>query len=416
MDRKIEKKKITSSRIAGVAVILIIFIFAIYTFFLRDSSSVYKIEKERVTISTVREGVFREYTPVTGRIEPIETFFLDVSDGGRVVEKYVDEGEILHIGDPIIKLDNPELTLNIIYNEANVFQQINNLRSTRLQFEMQTLNLKNQLFELEYESKNYRRDFETDRELYKKNLISKIAFERSRDRNELGIKKLELARKTFEQDTTLSREQINQLEKSVNQLQANLKITKRQLENLTGRAPINGQLTALNAEIGESISRGQNLGRIDNVDSFKVTAGIDELYIARIKAGQMAEFKLNGKSYQLKIKTVYPQVKDGKFNVDLIFSGSAPSGIRRGQSLQLRIELSDRKKALLVDRGGFFQSTGGRWIYALDPTGTIAVKQEIELGMKNPKAFEVISGLKEGDIVIVSSYEDFGGAEKIVFK
>lgn len=416
MDKKIEKKNWPPKKIATVGGSALFVVIILYTFVFGDQSSKLNVEKERITISTVRQGPFQEFIPVTGNVTPIETFFLDVSEGGRVVEKYVEEGAFVKVGEPIIKLENPQLSLNIIYNEAQVFQQINNLRATRLSFEQNKLNLQRQLLDLNYTILDLKRNYEINKELFEKNLVSKTEFERTRDQYLYEVKKRDLTNENYIQDSLFRSAQIKSLELSVDQLQQSLQATKKQLENLTVRAPINGQLTALTGEIGESISAGQNLGQIDNIDSYKVEVFIDEHYITRVAPGQRGEFPLGGRNYSLVIKTVYPQVTNGRFKVDMHFDGEVPGNIRRGQTTHIKLELGESKEALLVDRGGFYQTTGGQWVFVLDESGNTASRRNIRLGNQNPQVFEVLEGLQPGDKVITSSYDNYGDIEKLVIK
>jgi len=416
MDKKIEKKKWTPKRILTFGGGGLLFIFIIYLLIFADKSSRLNVETERLTVSEVKHGPFQEFIPITGTVQPIETFFLDVSEGGRVVEKYVEEGAFVNVGDPMIRMDNAQLTLDVIYNQANVFSQINNLRSTRLSMEQSRLNLQSQLLDVEYDLLDKRRIYENNKILFEKNLISKIEFDRSKELYEYTSQKRKLTFETYMQDSLFRSQQIAQLEQSVETLQSNLTVTKTQLENLTVRAPIKGQLTALNAEIGQSIARGENLGRIDVIDSNKVRASIDEHYIARVLPGQMGEFTFAGNDYKLIIKTVFPQVTNGRFEVDMHFVGEIPNGIRRGQTLHIKLELGELGEAITVDRGGFYQTTGGQWIFVIDESGDFAVKRNIKLGRQNTNAFEVIEGLKAGEKVITSSYDTFGDVEKLVLK
>lgn len=416
MDRKIEKKKWPPKKIAmyvaGAAFLFIV----LYSFIFSDRSSRLNVQEDRITISTVKYGPFQEYIPITGTIQPIETFLLDVSDGGKVVKKFVEEGAFVNVGDPIVKLDNASLTLNIIYNEANVFQQINSLRSTRLAMEESRLNLQGQILDIEHNLKLQKTTYENDKILFEKNLISKIEYQNAKDEYEYLLNKKKLTLETFKKDSLFRAQQIEQLEKSVNTLQENLNITKKQLEDLTVKAPIKGQLTSLNAEIGQSIAPGQNVGEIDVVDSFKVRAAIDEHYIARVSPGQTGEFSFAGHDYKLVIKKVFPEVKNGQFEIDMHFAGEVPKGIRRGQSLQIRLELGELSQALTIDRGGFYQTTGGQWIFVVDPSGDYAYKREIKLGRQNSQEFEVLAGLKKGERVITSSYDTYGDVDKLVLK
>jgi HlyD family secretion protein len=414
VDRKIEKKTWTSKRIITYGGGGLFFIFIFYLLVFADKSSKLNVESERLTISEVKFGQFQEFIPITGTVQPIETFFLDVSEGGRVVQKYVEEGAFVNVGDPIIRMDNAELTLSVIYNQANVFSQINNLRSTRLSMEQNRLNLRSQILDIEYDLIDKKRIYENNKILFEKNLISKIEFDRSKEQYEYAVQKKNLTFETYRQDSLFRAQQIAQLEQSVETLQSNLSVTKTQLENLTVRAPIKGQLTALNAEIGQSIARGENLGRIDVIDSNKVRASIDEHYIARVLPGQKGEFTFAEKSYELIIKTVFPQVTNGRFEVDMHFVGEVPNGIRRGQTLHIRLELGELGEAVTIDRGGFYQTTGGQWIFVIDKSGGFATKRSIKLGRQNTNSFEVIEGLKPGEKVITSSYDTFGDVEKLV--
>lgn len=416
MDRKIDKKKWPLKKIitysAAAAFVLII----LFSFVFSDRSSRLNVEEDKITISTVKYGPFQEYIPVTGTIQPIQTFLLDVSDGGKVVTKYIEEGTFVNVGDPILKLDNASLTLNIIYNQANVFQQINSLRSTRLEMEQIRLNLQGQLLDIDHSLRLQKTTYENDKILFEKNLISKIEYQNAKDEYEYLVNKKQLTLETFEKDSLFRAQQIDQLERSVSTLQENINITKKQLEDLTVKAPIKGQLTSLNAEIGQSIAPGANVGEIDVVDSFKVRVAIDEHYIARISPGQTGEFTFSDRDYKLIIKKVFPEVKNGQFEVDMHFIGEIPKGIRRGQSLQIRLELGELGQALTIERGGFYQTTGGQWIFVVDPSGDVAYKREIRLGRQNTQDFEVLGGLKQGEKVITSSYDTFGDVDKLVLK
>lgn len=414
MDRKLEKKTWTKKRIYSAAGISLFIFFILYVFIFSDQSSKLNIEQDKITVSTVEYAPFQEFIPVTGTVQPIQTFFLDVSEGGRVVKKFVMDGAFVEEGDPIIKLDNANMTLNIMYNEAQLFQQINSLRSTRLSMEQNRLNLQAQLLEIEYDLLDKRRLYENNKILYDKNLISKIEYDRSKENYDLIQKKKDLTMESFHQDSVFRVQQIQQLETSVRQMQNNLNLTKAQLENLTVKAPIQGQISALTAEIGESISPGQNLGQIDVVDSFKVRTSIDEHYISRVDVGQQGIFTFAGQDYQLEIKNVYPQVSNGRFEVDMHFVNETPAGIRRGQTLHIKLNLSEKKEALVVSRGGFYQSTGGQWAFVVDQSGSFATKRNIKLGQQNTQVFEILEGLEKGERVITSSYDNYGSVEKLI--
>jgi len=416
MDRKIEKKKWPPKKIAIYTISAIVVFLFIYTLIFGDSSSKLNVQTERLTISTVSIGPFQEFIPVTGNIVPIKTVYLDAIEGGRVETKFIEEGALVSMGDEILKLDNTNLHLDIMYREAELFQQINNLRNTRLEMEKTRLSLKGQLVELEYEIAQQNRLFDRSKEMYNKNLISKQEFEQVQDRYYYLLESKKLTLESHKQDSVFREVQISQLEASVQRMQANLEIVKTKLENLIIKAPITGQLTSLNAEIGESKSPGERLGQIDVLDSFKVRVDVDEFYIARIEIGKTGSFDFAGKTYQVEIRKIYPEVQNGRFAVDMYFGEEVPQGIRRGQTLHIRLALGDLSEATLLARGGFYQKTGGQWVYVLDKSDDYAIKRDIKIGRQNPQYFEVLDGLKPGEKVITSSYETFGDNEKLVLK
>lgn len=416
MDRPIQKRTWTWKRVGLVGMSTALFIFIVVNVFFGDRSKKLNVEKEKITISTVLRGAFHDYIPVTGAVVPIETFLLDVVEGGRVIHKYVEEGAVLKAGDPIIKLENANLTLQTIYNQTQVVQQENNLRTFRLALEQNRLNLQTQILNLNLQIQNQKRVYEMNKKLYDKNLISQNDFESSRDQYEYLIKSLDLSLQSYSLDSLSREEQIKQLEVTVKQFQKNMKLIEDQFSNLTVRAPIRGQLTALNAEIGKSIAAGQNIGQIDNTEAYKVRVEIDEHYIARVHEGQIGECTFDDQTYKLKIVRVYVQVTDGKFQADMHFIDGAPKGIRRGQTLQVKLELSGLSDALLVEAGGFYQTTGGQWIFVVDKSGTFAERRNIKIGRQNPQLYEVLEGLKPGEEVITSSYENYGDMEKLILK
>ena len=416
MDRKLEKKRWTAKKVSYYSAGALFVLFVVYNFIFSDSSRKLNIDTDRLSISTVQSGPFQEFTPITGTIRPLETFQLDVSDGGKVVKKYVEEGAFLKVGDPIISLDNPQLRLSIIYNEANVFQQINNLRATKLSFQQSKLDLQDRLLQSDLDIRNQKRTYNLNKQLYEKGLISENEYLEAKDQYDYLINHRRLILNTYRQDSIFRAEQISQLEISVNTLQANLDITKQQLENLTVRAPIQGQLTALEAEIGQSISAGENIGQIDKVDSFKVRAEIDEYWIARVSPGQNGTFAFADQDYNLQVKKVFPQVTNGTFQIDMVFEDQQPTGIRRGQTVHIKLALGELSDALFIDRGGFYQTTGGQWMFVLDPSEEFAVRRNIKLGRQNTQYYEVLEGLEPGEKVITSSYDNYGDIEKLVLK
>lgn len=415
MDKKIEKKKWPLKKVVPYSLGGLFIVIVFYTFIFGDHSSKLNVAEERLTVSTVKFEPFQEFIPVTGEMRPIETYYLDVAAGGRVVEKFVEEGAFLEKGDPIIRLENPSLALNIMYNEAQVFQTMNSLRGVRLSMETRTLQLQGQLLDLEFDILKQKRIFNNNKELYEKKLISKIEFEDSRDDYEYLMELKKLTIETNRKDSIFRQEQIHNLELNVKRMQKQLEMVNSQMENLTVRAPIKGQLTALMAEIGQSINSGQNLGQIDDIDAYKIRVQIDEHYLPKINKGLVGEFPFAGKDYKVEIKTVYVQVTNGRFEVDMHFVDEVPDGIRRGQTTRIRLQLGDLHDAVTVDRGGFYQSTGGQWAFVVDPSGDFATKRSISLGRQNTQVFEVLGGLQEGERVVTSSYDNYGDVDKLVF-
>lgn len=416
MDRKIEKKFWTKKRIIQLSAVSALVIVLFYVIITTDTSSKLNVNLDRISISEVTNGPFQVYIPVTGNILPINTVYLDAVEGGRVEDVIREAGSMVEKGDTILILANTDLLLNIMNREAQLYEQRNNLRNTRLLMEQNSLALEGQLAELEFEKSSSARKFKQNKELYERGLISEEEFEVSKERFDYYDTRYDLTLKTQRQDSLFRNLQIEMLEASVDRIQNNLDFIRGNLDNLVLRAPVSGLLTSLNAEIGESKSRGERLGQIDILDGYKVRAEIDEYYIARLEAGLVAKSDLAGKTYALKVTKIYPEVREGRFQVDLEFVDDMPPDIRRGQTLHIRLALGDLTECRQVARGGFYQNTGGNWAYVLDESGDFAVKKEIKLGRMNPKMFEVLEGLEEGDRVITSSYDNFGDVDKLVLK
>ncbi len=414
MDRKLEKKFWNRTRIiyagGGGALLAVI----VYVIIATAGGSRLNVEVDKITVSTVTKGPFQEYIPVQGNILPRQTFYLDAIEGGRVEKRYVEAGAIVTQGDPILKLANSNLQLDVMYREALTYQEINDAQNRRLSLEQNTIAVKAALADAEYQVERTRLVYVRDSALYAKQLIAVNDYLQAKFEYESWAKRRLLARQNFLQDSVLRLNQLAQLQGSVARLQDNLTMTKKTLDNLVIKAPISGQLTSLNAEIGESKSPGQRLGQIDVLDSVKVRAAIDEFYITRIGPGLMGEFDLSGTTYRVKIVKVFPEVTSGRFDVDMDFVGTVPPGIRRGQTLQIRLELGDLAEAVLLPRGGFYQKTGGQWAYVVDKSGAYAVKRTIKLGRQNPLMFEVVEGLEVGDQVVTSSYDNFGDIDRLV--
>lgn len=416
MDRKIEKKKWTLKKIASFSIAGLFIIIVIYNLLFGDHSSKLNVKTERITISNVQKGPFQEFIPVTGTVIPIKTIYLDAVEGGRVDTVYLEAGSFVKQKDKILKLENTNLLLNILYREADLAEQSNALRNTRLDMERNRLSLQSQIVELDYQIKKQKRIHKANTSLLEKNLISRQEYEEIRDDYEYMIQKRNLTLERYQQDSIYRKVQVQNLESSLGRMHTSLQLVKKNLENLVVKAPITGHLTSLNAEVGQSIDRGERIGQIDVLEGFKVRVSVDEHYIARINIGQQGTFTFTDQTYRMTIKKVYPEVIEGRFEVDMEFDEKEPEGIRRGQTLHIQLELGDLSEALLLARGGFYQKTGGQWVYIVDKSGTFATKRRIKLGRQNPQVFEVLEGLKSGEKVITSSYDSYGDIDKLVLK
>jgi HlyD family secretion protein len=415
MDRKIDKKKWPPKKIALVAGVALFLIFVLYAI-LGEPGSRLNVDANKITLSEVTRGPFQEFIPVNGLVQPIQTFYLDAVEGGRVETKFVEAGAFVKKGNPILRLTNTNLQLDVMYREALSYEQINNARNTRISIEQNSIRVRQEMADVDLGLEKARKNFVRDSTLASRQLISDMEFKLSRDDFGYWLKRKLISIENFRQDSLLRYNQIGQLDESVKRLNSNVQMTRHNLDNLTIKAPISGQLSSINAEIGQSKAAGERLGQIDVLDSFKVRVAIDEFYIARINAGQTGECDFAGGSHRLVIKKVYPEVREGRFEVDMEFLNKAPQGIRRGQTLQIRLELGDLAEATLIPRGGFYQKTGGQWVFVVDGSGEYAVKRSLKLGRQNPQMFEVLEGLQPGERVVTSTYDNFGDVDRLVLR
>lgn len=416
MDKQLEKKFWSKKRILIISGSVLLVILFLLVFVFGDHSSKLNVEKDKLTICEVKTDQFQDYIPVSGTIEPFQTFYLDLSDGGRVVEKYVEEGAFLNVGDPIIRLENQSLAIQVMNTQSSFMQAEAQLSQNRLTFEQNRLNKEIQMLDLDTRLRNQKRTYDINKNLYAKKLCSFEEYERSREDYENIKKTRELMIEVLAKDSLTNIQLIAQSQANMERSKKYLQLNESQLAGLTVRAPIKGQLTSLKAEIGENVGSGYKLGQIDNTDSYKIRADVDEHYISKVHAGLTAEYEFDNEKYKLIVKTVYPQVTNGKFSVDLIFAQNQPDGMRRGQTVNIRLELGNSARLTLIESGGFFTSTGGQWIYVVDKSGSFAVKRNIKIGRQNPQYYEVLEGLKSGEKVITSSYDNYGDIEKLILK
>lgn len=416
MDRPIEKKKGLQKKHIGYIAIAAAMIVLIYMAFFADRTSTYKVEKDKLIIETVVEDQFNDYITVPGTVEPITIIYLDAQEGGRVEEKVVEEGSMVKKGDIILKLSNPDLHLNILDSEAQLAEKENFLRNTQINMEQQRLQIKRELVNLKYEIERKERNYQQNVILMKDNLISKEEFIRSKEDVDMARQSKELFLERQRQDSLFYSININSMVNNLENMRRNLQLVRQRAENLNVRAPVDGQLGLLTPEIGQSIQRGANMGQINVLTSYKVVAQIDEHYIDRVRTQLSATLDRQGTMFNLEVKRVYPEVRGGTFEIDMIFRDSMPDNIRTGQTYYTSLQLGQPKVSVMVPIGGFFQETGGQWIFVLDPSEEFAIKRNISIGRKNPKYYEVLQGLNPGEKVIVSGYETFGKNEKLILK
>lgn len=415
MDRKIETKGLKKKHI-WIAVGSLVFLLILFQMAFGDKSSKLNVEKDKITIGEVIAGKYQDYISVNGTVEPIKTVYLDAVESGRVEEILIEEGTMVKKGDVILRLSNYNLLLDISGNEADVSRAVNDLKTARINLENQNLQTLSTILQLEYQLKKLERQYSNNKKLNSQNLISKEEFEYSREQYEETTMQLELQRQKYARDSVYTKTRIQSDEGTIERMQKNLNLTRRRLEDLDIKAPVDGELASLHPEVGEVINYGTRIGTINILDSYKMRVMIDEHYITRISRGLPADFDFAGQKNTLRIIKVYPEVQNGTFAVDMEFTSPIPEQIRIGQTARIRLELGESEKALLLPKGGFYQSTGGQWVFVLNPEGNIAERRKVRMGRQNPRFYEILEGLKPGEKVIISDYENFGDADKLILK
>lgn len=415
MDRTIEKKRFGKKQIwLGIGIILVLAILAQIIF--GDKSSKLNVEQEKITLGEVQRGKYQDYISVNGTVEPIQTIYLDAVESGKVEKILIEEGTRVKKGDVILSLSNYNLLLDISGNEADVARAVNDLKTARINLENQNLQTRSRILELQYRFKKMERQYRNNLKLIDQALISKEDFEYSKEQYEETKMQLDLQHQKYIRDSIYTITRLSSDEESIGRMQMNLNLTRRRMDDLNIKAPVDGELATLNPEIGEVINYGTRVGTINILDSYKMRVLIDEHYITRINRGLPADFEFAEKKNTLRIVKVYPEVQGGTFAVDMEFTSEIPQQIRIGQTARIHLELGESEDAVLLPRGGFYQSTGGQWVYVVDPSGDLAKKRKIRLGRQNPRYYEVLEGLNPGEQVIVSDYENFGDADKLILK
>ena len=415
MDRALPKRFWTTQRIAifGGGTLLISLL--AYTFFFADRRSKLNVEKDKITVSNVETGPFEDFIAVTGVVQPLKTIRLDAIEGGYVTQKLVEGGNTVKQGDVLLKLENQNLKLSFLQSETEANRLVNDLQNTRQRIQIERFTLRKTLADVDAQISQAKDTYDRQEKLYRDKVVSEEDYLKAKRAYErlTSQRAIEIETQKYQEEN--AKFQIKQLEGTLQRTQRNVALWQQTLDNLVVKAPVSGQLSSIDVEVGSNINRGQNIGQIDDLNGFKMRVGVDEHYISRVFPGLKGSFEFNGKMHELEIKRVYPEVKSGRFEVDMTFPTGAPEGIKRGQSSPIQLELGKAAKATLLPVGGFFSDTGGNWVYVVDKSGKRAVKRPITLGRKNPEFYEVLDGLRPGEQVITSSYENFGDNEVLEF-
>ncbi len=419
MDKVIEKKKgiaaaFTKKNVKWWA--LGAFVILVVVLLLTGRRSVLRVDGSTILTGTARQGEFNDYIRVSGQVQPMTTVQLSPTEGGNVKRIVVEEGSHVNEGDVIVVLGNENLDMQILNSEAELAEKENILRNTMISMEQQKLSVRQEKLSLQIEVRRARRAYEQNKALYEEKLIAKEEYLKASEDYELAKDKLELVTDRERQDSLYRSVQIAQMHESLENMRLNMNMIRRRKENLSVKAPISGELGLLDVELGQSVAAGAKIGQINNLDSYKIEAQIDEHYIDRVAPGLEATFERQSEKYSSVIRKVYPEVRDGKFKADFRFEGQQPENIRTGQTYYLNLQLGQSAEAILIPRGSFYQNTGGKWVYVLNADGTKATKRSVRIGRQNPQYYEVLEGLAPGDKVIVSSYDSFGDKDELLIK
>ena len=419
MDKRIEPKRgiraaFTKKALpwwgAGLFVILVLWVV------FRDTSSVMRIDRNTVTSGEVIMGEFNDYIRIIGQVQPMTTIQISPLEGGVVQEIICEEGSHVRTGEPILRLSNDNLDLQILNSEAELAEKENILRNTMIQMEQQKLSVKQERLQLQMEVRRKERGYRQQKALYEEKLIARETYLQAEEDYMLAADRLELVRERELQDSLYRSVEIEQMEESLENMRQNMLMIRKRKDNLTIKAPIDGELGLLDAVLGQSIASGTRIGQINDLTSYKIEALIDEHYIDRVTPGLEAVFERQEEEFLAVIRKVYPEVREGKFKADFKFSGQQPENIRTGQTYYMNLQLGQPEEAVMIPRGTFFQHTGGRWIYVLSPEGDRAVRREIRIGRQNPQYYEVEEGLRPGETVLISGYESLRDTDIVILK
>lgn len=418
MDRILEKKKGVALAFTKKALpywfgaMLGVFILWLV---LRDDTSTLRVNGDTLSVNEVRNGEFNDYIRISGQVQPMTTIQLSPQEGGIVQEILIEEGSKVKAGDEILRMSNDNLDLQILNSEAELAEKENLLRNTLISMEQQRLSVQQEKLQLQIEVKRLKRKYEQSKALYEEKLIAREEYLMAEEDYELASGRLELVKERATQDSLYRSVEIRQMQESLDNMRLNMQMIRKRKDNLTIKSNIDGELGLLDVVLGQSIASGMKIGQINDLDSYKIEAQIDEHYIDRVSAGLEAKFERQNETFGAVIRKVYPEVREGKFKADFRFNGEQPANIRTGQTYYLNLQLGQPETAVLIPRGTFYQKTGGKWIYVVSPEGGKAVRREIRIGRQNPQFYEVLEGLEPGEKVITSGYDNFGDNEVLVF-
>ena len=382
---------------------------------LRDDASTLRVNGDTLSISEVRSGEFNDYIRISGQVQPMTTIQISPQEGGIVQEILIEEGSKVKAGDEILRMSNDNLDLQILNSEAELAEKENLLRNTMISMEQQRLSVQQEKLQLQIEVKRLKRKYEQSKALYEEKLIAREEYLMAEEDYQIAAGRLELVKERATQDSLYRSVEIKQMQESLDNMRLNMQMIRKRKDNLTIKSPIDGELGLLEVVLGQSIASGMKIGQINDLDSYKIEAQIDEHYIDRVSAGLEARFERQNETFGAVIRKVYPEVREGKFKADFRFNDEQPANIRTGQTYYLNLQLGQPESAVLIPRGTFYQKTGGKWIYVVSPEGGKAVKREIRIGRQNPQFYEVLEGLEPGEKVITSGYDNFGDNEVLVF-
>ena len=416
MDIQLEKKKGLQKKHIPYVAGGVLFVILLGWIIFGDHASTLKVDARGISIGNVTREQFNDFFRMDGQVQPITVVQLSPEEGGIVQEKVVEEGAQVKKGDIIVRLSNSNLDLQILNAEAELAEKQNFLRNTQVTMEQDKLT--NQMEKLQYDMdmNRARRSFNQQEQLYKENLIAKEDYLKAKEDFELASQKHALITERLRQDSISRTIQMDEMEASLANMRKNILLIRERKENLNVRSQIDGELGLLDVVLGQNVSAGQKIGQINDLSDYKIEALIDEHYIDRVKKGLSATFERQGSDFELNVRKVYPEVRDGKFRTDFVFTGERPDNIRSGQTYYINLELGQPTESIIIPRGTFFQSTGGSWIFVLDKDGKKAYRRKIKIGRQNPQYYEVIDGLEAGEKVIVSSYESYKDNEVLVLE